>query len=659
MFNRIILIGKKLHLDSSLSSRNKLLLSFVPVIIMTGFLSTLVGLQLMNKNILPQIQDQVKLELYSGHELFNASVFDVREKVKLIAEKAFIRDPFLKRNLEKALPLLKEIRRKESLDFLTITDAQGKVIIRTTNPEETSENQALEGLRRRVFSGRTDVGSVEIFKKENLLVENSELVQKAYTKVVPTFFSRFNDNNDNNEDVGGMVIVAAAPILNEKEEIIGALYAGRLVNHNSDLVDSMQSALYGNEHYKGKGLGVVTIFQNGVRIATTMTNENGTRAEGQLISEKVRDRVIVRGEKYIDRAFIVDDWYLSAYEPIKNSSGASIGVLGIGLLENKFRDAQKNAMLTFLVISFLIVAVAGYICFLLAKSIVKPINALQSATKKLAGGNFEHRVNLRNSSKEIMELGDAFNYMVTSIKERDELLKRQTQEDLMNAERLAMIGRLAAGIAHEINNPLGSILLFSRLLLQKAPAEGLMRDNLERIEKDTKRCQNIVQGLLDFARQREPKIERVNVNDILEKTTMLFHNHPLFHNIEIVKQYQPDISAVSADSSQIMQVFVNIFMNAVDAMEGTGVLTIGTRSIAINKTVEISIADTGCGISPEMINKIFEPFFTTKPVGQGTGLGLSISYGIIHQHGGTIKALSGSGEGTTFVISLPVLEGKA
>ena len=394
MFNRIILIGKKLHLGSSLSSRNKLLLSFVPVIIMTGFLSTLVGLQLMNKNILPQIQDQVKLELYSGHELFNASVFDVREKVKLIAEKAFIRDPFLKRNLEKALPLLKEIRRKESLDFLTITDAQGKVIIRTTNPEETSENHAMEGLQRRVFSGKTDVGSVEIFKKENLLVENSELVQKAYTKIVPTFFSRFNDNN---EDAGGMVIVAAAPILSGKEEIIGALYAGRLVNHNSELVDSMQSALYGNERYKGKGLGVVTIFQNGVRIATTMTNENGKRAEGQLISEKVRDRVIVQGEKYIDRAFIVDDWYLSAYEPIKNSSGASIGVLGIGLLENKFRDAQKNAMLTFLAISFLIVAVAGYICFLLAKSIVKPINALQSATKKLAGGNFEHRVNLRSS----------------------------------------------------------------------------------------------------------------------------------------------------------------------------------------------------------------------------------------------------------------------
>jgi len=223
----------------------------------------------------------------------------------------------------------------------------------------------------------------------------------------------------------------------------------------------------------------------------------------------------------------------------------------------------------------------------------------------------------------------------------------------MKSERLAMIGQLAAGVAHEINNPLGGILLFSRLLLQKAPSEGIMRDNLERIEKDAKRCQSIVQGLLDFARQREPKIETLELNDVLERTVNLFAKQPLFHNIEIVKQYQADLPVISADPAQIQQVFVNIIMNAADAMNGKGTLTVATKSSDRDNYVEVSFADTGKGISSDELHRVFEPFFTTKMVGHGTGLGLSISYGIIQQHGGTVKVSSRVGQGSTFVVFLP------
>ena len=221
-----------------------------------------------------------------------------------------------------------------------------------------------------------------------------------------------------------------------------------------------------------------------------------------------------------------------------------------------------------------------------------------------------------------------------------------------------MVGQLAAGVAHEINNPLGGILLFSRLLLKKAPSEGLMRDNLERIEKDAKRCQNIVKGLLEFAREREPKVETIQLSEIIEKAINLFENQALFHNIDIVKQYQSDLPQLSADPVQIEQVFVNIIMNAADAMNGKGILTLITRSAETGDYVEAGVIDTGSGMSPEQLEKVFDPFYTTKEAGKGTGLGLSISYGIIQEHGGTIKVSSRIGEGSTFTVTLPINKDK-
>jgi two-component system NtrC family sensor kinase len=221
-----------------------------------------------------------------------------------------------------------------------------------------------------------------------------------------------------------------------------------------------------------------------------------------------------------------------------------------------------------------------------------------------------------------------------------------------------MIGRLAAGVAHEINNPLGSILLFSRLLLQRTPSDDLQRENLERIERETRRCQNIVQGLLDFARQRKPKVEAVQINDILDKAIQLFDNQPMFHNIDLVKDYQPDLPIISVDPSLILQVFTNIIINAVDAMKDSGVLTIRTLHVESPQRIEISFSDTGPGIPSNELDKVFEPFYTTKEVGRGTGLGLSVSYGIIEGHGGTMRVQSRVTKGTTFIVLLPVTEEK-
>jgi two-component system NtrC family sensor kinase len=324
------------------------------------------------------------------------------------------------------------------------------------------------------------------------------------------------------------------------------------------------------------------------------------------------------------------------------------------MLENKFKDMQEDALLNFLLVVIGGIALSTVIGSLLIQRIMNPINSMVKATENIASGDFKATVDPDRFPEEIATLGKAFNRMASAIEERDRQLRRQSQEEIRRSEKFAMIGRLAAGVAHEINNPLGSIMLFSRLLLRKAPSGGLQQENLKRIEKETRRCQVIVQGLLDFARRREPEFEDININDVVDKTIDLFANNPMLHNILIARETRPDLPRISVDPAQIMQVFTNILMNAVDGMDGRGTITIKTSFSASTKDIEVSFSDTGDGIADEMIEKIFEPFYTTKSVGQGTGLGLSVSLGIVEKHGGTIKVHSRLGEGATFVVVLPV-----
>ena len=183
--------------------------------------------------------------------------------------------------------------------------------------------------------------------------------------------------------------------------------------------------------------------------------------------------------------------------------------------------------------------------------------------------------------------------------------------------------------------------------------EGTERENLKRIANDAERCQKIVQGLLDFARQREPKIEPRDANDVVNKAVSLLENQAVFHNVRIVKELQRGLPPVGVDESQVVQVFVNMIMNAAEAMNGVGTLTVSTSRRDDTRRVEVAFTDTGEGIPEENLTHLFEPFFTTKEVGKGTGLGLSISHGIVETHGGEIHVKSRAGEGTTFVVSLP------
>ena len=243
--------------------------------------------------------------------------------------------------------------------------------------------------------------------------------------------------------------------------------------------------------------------------------------------------------------------------------------------------------------------------------------------------------------------------ILVDLRERLEMERklRDTQEQLFRSEKLASIGRLAAGVAHELNNPLAGIMLCSQLVMEQLQEDSPAVTNQQRVLDQAQRCKKIVEGLLDFVRQREPENKPVDLNELIESTFSLIGNQSAFHNIEIIQDLDPCLPSFLGDRSQLQQVFINLAINAAQAMKTGGQLRVTSSSD--EGSILISFSDTGCGIPEEHADKIFEPFFTTRADQKGTGLGLAVSHGIIRKHGGTLSFASRTNAGTAFTVRLP------
>lgn len=241
---------------------------------------------------------------------------------------------------------------------------------------------------------------------------------------------------------------------------------------------------------------------------------------------------------------------------------------------------------------------------------------------------------------------------------REELqMKRElekTQLQLLQAEKMSSLGKLAAGVAHQLNNPLGGITLYTKLLMEEYDLEEGAKEDLDRILRDAKRCRDTVKELLEFTRQTRHLMRSHDINLAINRTLFLLESQTLFHNIVIEKELASSLPLVLSDIQQLYHLFMNIILNAAQSMEGKGTLTVKSYLEPNEKQVLIEISDTGPGISEENLPHIFEPFFTTKEEGKGTGLGLSLAYRIVENHGGHIRAESKLGKGATFSIILPV-----
>jgi two-component system NtrC family sensor kinase len=539
------------------------------------------------------------------------------------------------------------------LDMLTLVNAEGTVLYRASNPAIKGDNLLKDPVVKSCIERRISITSTELMSVKDILRENPALSDRALTDIVKTPLSAEIREDRLSE---GMVMRAAYPIMDRKSNLlVGVLVGGILVNKDNTIVDKIQETVYHGEKYKGQNMGVATIFQGGVRISTNVMTKDDKRAIGTILSKEVYDRVIQEGEDWVGRAFVVKDWYITTYTPIFNIAEKRIGVLYTGMLEAKYRDIKWDMIWTSIGITTLGMLIAFIISLRLGNSIIKRIRILKKATEAIAAGDLDYQLSPdKISGFDILD--EAFNDMARSLKDHNDQLQKMHQQ-LAKIEKLTALGEMAASVAHEINNPLGGILLFSNIVLEDLPEDSpLMRENLQKIIYQTNRCKEIVQGLLDFARTPTGEMFPLQINNVIMTCLKLIKDQAMFHGIKIETRLAENLPETIGDHSRLEEVFLNLFINAADAMKGGGKLTITTKRRS-NNSIRISISDTGKGIDRELLSRIFEPFFTTKAPGQGTGLGLSIAYGIIRKHNGSIDAECKPGKGTTFIICLPIYSG--
>ena len=233
---------------------------------------------------------------------------------------------------------------------------------------------------------------------------------------------------------------------------------------------------------------------------------------------------------------------------------------------------------------------------------------------------------------------------------------KEAQAQLAQSEKMASLGQLAAGVAHEINNPLTGILFYANLKLEKMDADDAERPDVEAVVEDVKRCRDIVQNLLAYSRQSSPMKDIIQLNAIVNQSLSLVRDPKMFRNVRLERQFSDEMMLVHVDKNQISQVVINLVINAVSAMNGSGTLILRTHRDKTKGKAYLEVVDTGCGIAPEHLTKIFDPFYTTKAPGEGTGLGLSTAYGLIKENKGNIQVSQTSAEGTTFLLEFELYQ---
>ncbi len=460
------------------------------------------------------------------------------------------------------------------------------------------------------------------------LAEQARVTLRDTPQAPPVLF-------DVREGTAGLVQMAVFPLQDSRGQVSGAVITIYLFNNNFYFVDDIRQMAQ---------IETATIFFGDMRVSTNVVDENGERAVGTRVSQSVYLRVLREGESYLGRVFVVNNWYTGQYEPLRDHANNVVGMLYVGVRESVFKNLVDAFNQTAALIALVSVIIAGLSAIPITLVIIRPIRELAEATQRLAKGDMSVRVETIGSG-EISMLGNSFNNMVDTLK--------STQRELLHKEKLASMGQLAAGVAHELNNPLGTIMLFADAMFQETTEDDARHKDLKLIISEALRCKVIVSDLLNFARQHELLAQDTDLNNLIQEVAGKIAKQPQYEAIEIVHDFDPALPIIQADPAQLQQVLYNVFDNAADAMANGGKITITTRLINAS-TVETRIMDTGAGIAADNLDKLFTPFFTTKPTGKGTGLGLSIVYGIIKMHRGQIRVESQLGKGTTIIFTLPV-----
>jgi len=639
------------------STRSKLISSFLGVTLLVGAVSLFIGGQLLYRAVLSEATNRVRLDLNAASEIYENRIESVKTALNITTLDLGFRSKLKRQESQELFNRMRRVALHSNLDFAGVTTSDGKTLCRIgSNSIPNDQLQSLNAIANLALEGPGIIAGTMILRKETLAAEDPELAYRAKIRLLPTPRAAPRDEK---VETSGMALVAGIPVF-EEGKMLGVIYGGVLLNRSKDIVDTVRDTVFRQETYKGHNIGTATIFQDDLRIATNVLTPDGKRAIGTRVSREVKEHVLDRGERWTDRAFVVNDWYITAYEPIEDISGERVGMLYVGVLEAKYADMRRNAFSILVLIIVAGMALAILLGYFLEKKIMGPVHRLIMASQDVSKGNLSPEIG-PISKDELGVLQQTFTDMIASLKERDERRKAAAENRLLQSEKQASVGRLAAGVAHEINNPLTGVLTFTRILLRRKDLNDESRAYLEKIAESTVRVRDIVKGLLDFSRQTTLDREPTEINKLVNSAVSLMENQALIKGVGITFHPGENLPMLTLDRNQIQGVVFNMIINAIDAMEPGGTITISTgislsASDTGRKGVEIPITDMGCGIPSEHLDKLFDPFFTTKEVGKGTGLGLAVSYGIVQRHGGTIRVQSEVGRGSTFTIWLPIEE---
>lgn len=558
------------------------------------------------------------------------------------------------------------------LDFLYLVAQEGRVI-------------GLHGVSVDIDVGRWPVvqkaiggeraTQIDIFNAQELGAVSQDLVMQAHIDLVPT---KAAVPTQRNAETRGMVIHTASPTIVNGQKM--ALVGGVLLNRNLHFIDTINDLVYPNASLTEGSRGTATLFLEDVRVSTNVRLFENVRALGTRVSTIVNKRVLDEGKVWLDRAFVVNDWYISAYEPIVDSFGARVGMLYVGFLDTPFREAKQRTFLT-IIAGFLVVALMFVPVFLRwARGIVSPLERMLGTISEVEHGDMGARVGVSGGQGEIARVAVHLDTLLDQLEERDTRLRdwadelnqrveartrdlseannrlEATTQQLIVSEKLAAIGEITAGVAHEINNPIAVIQGNIDLIEQEIGGAATdLKAEFNLIYEQVHKVNILVNKLLQFARPEEYEgfVDHHNPNDVIHDCIPLVHHLFSKSQIDVSLDLEAD-RVVAMNRTELQQVLINLIVNAIHAMPNGGALGLRSFNKDIDgvEGVEIEVKDTGSGIAPAVLARIFDPFFSTK-VGEGTGLGLSISQKLLTRCGGKITAASALGIGTSFRVWVP------
>ncbi|BHH84828.1 cache domain-containing protein [Desulforhopalus sp. 52FAK] len=619
--------------DKIHSIRFKLIASLIVVSLFVCSISILVGGNMLFRSVVNEANHRIQQDLNVARVIYDDRINAIRLALKITASIPNNDRETTSTSLPRTGEI-DELAKQLQLDFLGMSDASGQLLYQydqqsSLNVGKMSQNPLITA----VLSTLQPISGTVVLDSEQLRFENPSLRTR--------------------NDMPALAIGVAIPIFSNNS-ITGILYGGFLLNEDTNIVDKIGETVFKNETYKGRNMGTATIFYKDVRIATSVKKPNGERALGTLASAEVTQHVLQKGEKWTNRAQVLDDWYIAAYEPLIDITGKRAGMLYVGILEAQYLDIRKKAFTIFAGISMVGVLIAIILGWLFTGRIMQPVTHLIRASSEISDGNFSPDIG-PISKDDIGRLQKKFLKMAGALKDKEQRHKDEHETRLLQSEKQASVGKLAAGVAHEINNPLTAVLTFTHLILRRDDLPAEVLKDLEIVKTQTERVRQIVKSLLDFSRQTVIKTEPTDIDRLIKDCVGLLKNQALIKDVNLSFERSKDLPSLILDRNQLQSAFINIIINGLDATPPGGHIVIKTMQ-ADNEGesgVEIRISDTGTGISEENLDQLFDPFFTTKEVGKGTGLGLAVTAGIIERHGGTIKVWTQEGEGTTFTIWMP------